>query len=369
MQKQHFPASPLHRRSLLTAGLGALTTLAATAQGADSTGQTGNATMDGKLPLTLACMPSDRTMAFFTREVEIDGVSLSPIAMNEPAAIFRAMVQDRAFGLAEMSLGQCFEQAAANKPPFVALPIFLSRSFRHSFVFINRNSGIRRPEDLAGRRIGVQHHGMSAAVWIRSALRSEFGVDFSRVTWVEGAVNALGHGFKVSGASRGAGLTIQTVTDRTLSDMLADGSIDAMIGAWVPDSFGKSADVVRLFDDSRTAEKRFYARTGIFPIMHALVLRSDLHQTDPGLAARVFDAFNRAKAIAMDHHRSSGALSTMLPWLPQHLEETEQVFGADCWPYGLEANKTTLTAFAEGLLADGAIAKVPALDSVFLPFG
>lgn len=325
--------------------------------------------MDEPLVLSMACLPNDRTLPFFSREVGIDRVRIDPIAMDEPTEIFRAMLRDRAFAIAEMSLGQCFEQAESSTPSFVALPVFLSRSFRHGYIFVNRNSGITEPRQLAGRRIGVQHHGMSAAVWIRIALRTEFGVDFSTVRWVEGAVNRLGSGVNVAGPSRGTNLNIETVQDKTLSDMLATGEIDAMIGAWVPDSFTASAEVARLFPDSRAAERRYFTTSGVFPIMHALVLRSDLHREHPWLADRVFGAFVRAKALMQARHRSSGALSTMLPWLRENLAEVDEVFGgADCWPYGLEANRKTLMAFAQGLKADGAIRRPLALDQIFLPF-
>lgn len=324
---------------------------------------------DPVIPLSLGCMPTDRTYPFFIGEVSIPGFRITPEAMDEPAAIFRRMVQDKAFALSEMSLGQCFEQAAQADPPFVALPVFLSRSFRHSYIFVNRKSGITHPRQLAGRRIGVQHHGMSAAVWIRASLRQEFGVDFSRVHWIEGPVNELGKDQKVSGASRGKGLVIEQVHDRTLSDMLAKGEIDAMIGAWVPASFGVVPDVVRLFPDPRSAEKRFYTATRIFPIMHALVLRSDMHRAYPGLARQVYDAFVSAKQIMHARHHASGALSTMLPWLRENISEVETVFDShDIWPYGLAANRPTLDAFVRGLIEDGALDAAPPLDQVFLPF-
>ncbi|MET8947898.1 ABC transporter substrate-binding protein [Streptomyces sp. NPDC004542] len=317
--------------------------------------------------LSFACAPYDRITPLFLGEAAIEGYRVRPVPMRRPTEIFKGMVEDSAFDVAEMSLSQCFENATLADPPFRAVPVFPSRAFRHGFVFVNRRAGIRRPADLAGRRIGVQHYGMSAAVWIRSALRSGYGVDFSGVTWVEGAVNALGADVKVAGGPPPGGVRVEAVVDSTLSDLLARGEIDAVIGAWVPDSFRWSDDVVRLFPDHRGEERRYFRRTGIFPIMHALAIRSSLVEQRPDLPRLVFDACLHARDIALQQHRSTGALSTMLPWLHDDLDEIDAVFGPDFWSYGLKNNRTVLRHFAEALVAEGALAAVPPLEEVFLP--
>lgn len=315
---------------------------------------------------TFACLPSDRMVPFLTGEVGINGATIDMLLERSPPKLFRAMIRDAAFDIAEMSLGQCFEQAASGQSPFVALPIFPSRMFRHGYIFVNRRRGITEPRHLAGRRIGVQHHGMSAAVWIRHMLRSCHGVNLGGVTWVEGGVNSLDADVKVTGASAGTDLIIEQSADTCLSDLLARGDIDAMIGAWIPDCFGKHDDVARLFPDYRAQEQSYFSQTGIFPIMHALVIRADVHRADPTLARRIFDSCNLAKELMIRDHRSTGALSTMLPWLQSDIEEIDRVFGPDFWPYGLEKNRATLQAFADALQEEQAIARPIPLEDVFI---
>lgn len=317
--------------------------------------------------LSFACAPYDRIVPLFLGEVAVEGAAVRPVPIDRPTEIFRRMLRDGAFDVAEMSLSQCFETATTDRPPFVAVPVFPSRSFRHSFVFVNRRSGIRAPADLAGRRIGVQHYGMSAAVWIRDLLRRDYGVDLSGVTWVEASVNVLGGEVKVADAGPRPGVRVEPVPDRTLSDLLSHGEVDAVIGAWVPDCFGRCDDVVRLFPDPRAEERAYVARTGIFPIMHALVIRSALVAAEPDLPRRVFDACVRSRDLALSRHRSTGALSTMLPWLHDDLAELDAVFGADPWPYGLERNRVVLQRFADDLVLEGALPVAPLLEDVFVP--
>lgn len=318
--------------------------------------------------LTLACAPYDRMVPLLTGEVPIPGVRLRAVPIRRPTEVFSRMINDRAFDVAEMSLSQCFVHDAFRDGTLAALPVFPSRAFRLGFIFVNRHAGITGPRDLAGRRIGVQHYGMSAAVWIRSALRGEYGVDLSGVTWVEGPVNGAGAEVPVSRAGAPAGVVIETVR-QPLSDLLADGRIDALLGAWVPDSFRRSADVVRLFPDSRAEEQRYFRRTGIFPIMHALAIRSELLTADPDLARHLFDACVMARDVAFAQHRSTGALSVMLPWLHDDIDEIDALFGADFWPYGREANRKVLERFAGELVLDRALAEAPPVDEVFVPLG
>lgn len=228
-------------------------------------------------PLTFAVGPYDRVMPLFDGTVA-HGLPLEPRLIATPVELFGRMIAHGEFAIAEMSLTHCFVLQALGQANFVAVPVFPSRMFRHGFIFVHRDAGIRSPRDLEGRRIGVQGHQMTAAVWIRGMLREQHGVSFDGVQWWEGGVNSPGvGGGKVTQLRPRSDLDVRTAPeDTTLSDMLRDGKIDALIGAFIPKSFGHSPQVVRLFPDHVQEERRYFGQTGIFPIMHALVIRRDV---------------------------------------------------------------------------------------------
>jgi len=322
-----------------------------------------------RLTLSFACGPYDRMEALYDRTVTVEGADLVPRIMQRPLDIFSRMLKSNEFDVAEMSLTHCFVLRAAGTARFVTLPVFPSRMFRHGFIFVNRSSGIRTPADLAGRRIGVQGYQMTAAVWIRGHLRSDYGVDLSEVEWFEGGVNTPGVAGGDSTRFRPShNVNIRSIGGDTLSAMLARGVIDALIGADAPDSLG-GGNVVRLFPDFHAVERAYFQERGIFPIMHGLVMREDLYRQHPWLADALFAACNAAKAAAQAGAKYTAALRYMLPWLFDHLAELEQVFGADPWPYGLEANRKTLEAFARFLADDGFVATPPRLEDTFVPVG
>jgi 4,5-dihydroxyphthalate decarboxylase len=321
-----------------------------------------------RLTLSFACGPYDRMEALYNGTVVAEGVDLVPKIIQRPLDIFSRMLKSDEFDVAEMSLTHCFVLRAKNTARFVTLPIFPSRMFRHGFIFVNRKSGIRTPAELAGRRIGVQGYQMTAAVWIRGHLRSDYEVNLDGVEWFEGGVNIPG----VAGGDATSFRPLQPLKirsigmDDTLSAMLARGDIDALFGADVPDSLG-SGDVVRLFSDFHAVERAYYQRTAIFPIMHALVIRQELYHRHPWLGGALLRACNAAKAAAQAGAKYTASLRFMLPWLLDHLTELEEVFGPDPWPYGLDANRKTLESFARFLADDGFLGKPPLLEDTFIP--
>jgi 4,5-dihydroxyphthalate decarboxylase len=317
----------------------------------------------------MACGPYDRMNAIYTGAVQIEGADLTAIPIDQPMEIFSRMLKNNEFDISEMSLTHCFTLRAAGKANFVSLPIFPSRMFRHGFIFINKNAGIAAPKDLAGKRIGVQGYQMTAAVWIRGILRADCGVSFEDVSWFEGGVNERG---VVGGAATSMRpnqkLDIQHIgNSRTLSDMLAAGEIDALIGAIAPASLYSSNNVTRLFPDYHQVERAFFARTGIFPAMHALVMREELYRKNRWLATSVYKACEEAKRLSLAQTRFTGALRFMLPWLPEALEEIDEVFGGDPWRYGIKDNVKTLDAFNQALVADQFLSAPMSLDEVFVP--
>lgn len=320
--------------------------------------------------ITLACGPYDRIQPLATGEVGLPGFRLDVQQIPAPMVIFSRMLREGSFDLSEMSLTHCYLLHGRGKGNFLPLPVFPSRMFRHGYIYVNGNAGIRSPEDLAGKRIGVQGFQMTAAVWIRTLLRNEYGVDLDGVRWVEGGVNEPG----VAGGDTTAMLPekqldiINIGTEGTLSEMLEEGAIDALIGAVTPRSLKEGNNVRRLFPEFHREEADYYRRTGIFPIMHALVIRNDSHAAHPTLAAAAVKAMEESKAVAQNRMRQTAALSYMLPWLPEAMEELDNLFGGDFWPYGLEANQKALEAFGRALVEDGYTSEPIPIDRVFPPF-
>jgi 4,5-dihydroxyphthalate decarboxylase len=323
--------------------------------------------MNGTIPVRFACGLYDRMLPLFTGQVRPEGVDLDFQVMDDPRAIFDRMSGGQEFDCAELSASEFITQVAAGDCPFVALPVFPSRMFRHGMISVNRRAGISGPKDLAGKRIGVPLYTMTAAVFIRGLLESDYGVDLSGVTWVQGAINRAGsHGNPtVRPMHRPARIEINT-SGRTLSDLIAAGEIDAIIGTSLPDALRTDPDVQRLFPDFRRLEQDYYRRTKIFPIMHLVALRRELHEAHPGLAGSLYQAFNASKAAALAQMRYTGALRYMLPWMVAEIEDNDGIFGADPWPYGVGPNRPTLEALMSYMVAQGLIARPIDVDKLFV---
>jgi 4,5-dihydroxyphthalate decarboxylase len=227
---------------------------------------------------------------------------------------------------------------------------------------------VRAPKDLAGKRIGLQLYTQTAAVFMRGLLAEDYGVDFSGVHWVEGSINqATRHGQPtVLPLLRPVSITAND-TGRSLSDLIAAGEIDAILGTSLPVSIKTSPDVVRLFPDFREREKDYFRRTRVFPIMHTVAIRRDVYAAHPFVAQSLYDAFRAAKEHALGKMRYLGALRYMLPWLMADVDEIDEVFGGDPWPYGIEPNRPTLEAAIRYLHDQGMIAAPLAVEDVFEP--
>jgi 4,5-dihydroxyphthalate decarboxylase len=323
--------------------------------------------MSRNLALTFACGAYDRIIPLITGEVRAEGIDLTFTAMDDPRKIFDIMTSDRAFDVAEMSMSEYISRFVANDCPFVALPVFPSRVFRHSMITINRRS-IERPADFTGKRVGVPLYTMTAAIFIRALLEHDYDVDLSGVHWVQGAINdAAGHGNpKVMPLLRAVDIEVNR-SGRSLSDLLAAREIDAIIGTSMPDSFATSADVERLFPQFREVEKDYYRRTKIFPIMHVVVIRRELYEQHPFIGQSLYSAFEAAKAEAWKRMQRVGTLAYMLPWMIDDLREIADVFGGDPWPYGIEPNRPTLEALIQYMQEQGIIARIVQPESLFLP--
>ena len=320
-----------------------------------------------KLSMTFACGLYDRMISLRTGEVQPEGIDLNFINVDNPRELFDRMVGKLEFDASEMSSSEYVSRFAAGDCPFVALPVFPSRVFRHGFIAVD-NGVIRSPKDLEGKRIGVQLYTMTAAIWIRGLLQHQYGVDLSTIQWVEGAMETpTRHGSPTVLPPLRPVSIVPNNSGKSLSRLLEDGEIAATIGADLPSAYGKNPNVQRLFPDFRTTEKEYYRSTGIFPIMHLIVLRRDFHEKYPFAATSLYQAFCASKALAFKKMRYLGTLRYMLPWLPADIEEIDALFGGDCWPYGVEPNRPTLEAIVGYMAEQGLIAAPIPIEKLFVP--
>lgn len=319
------------------------------------------------LKLTFACGPYDRMDALRTGEVQIPGVELDVVTIQSPRELFDKVSGGADFHLAEMSVSEFVSETCAGQSHHVALPVFPSKVFRHGFITINTQAGVKEPRDLAGRRIGVPLYTQTAAIWVRGMLEDDYGVDLSEVCWVQGAVEQPGSHGDPSPPPLLKPVQIENNrSDRSLAELLSSGDIDALIGARLPPALGQDPRLARLFPDFRQREKDYYRRTGIHPIMHLVVLKKELHEAHPWLAPRLYAAFEAAKKKAWAELSFSGAQKTMLPWLYADVAEALDVFGADPWPYGVDVNRKTLETLLDYMHRQHFIAHKPALEEIFV---
>jgi 4,5-dihydroxyphthalate decarboxylase len=318
------------------------------------------------VPLTFACGLYDRMLPLYTGEVKVEGADLNFQVEDNPRIIFDNMAARQAYDVSEFSSSEYISRFVAGQCPFVALPVFASRVFRHSFIFVNRKH-VKTPKDLAGKRIGVPVYTMTAAIFIRGLLNDEFGIDFSKCEWVEGDINsAKAHGNPTILPTVKKLAIAPNRSGKSLSQLLEEGELQAIIGTGIPDAFGRNPDIVRVYPDYRAAEMEYYQRTKIFPIMHLVVIKRDVHEKNPGIARNLYNAFTKAKDAEFRKLRYRGTLRAMLPWMHAEIDDIDRVFGGDPWPYGVEPNRPTLDALVRYLADQGVIAKAPRVDDLFV---
>ncbi|MEE2954620.1 MAG: ABC transporter substrate-binding protein [Pseudomonadota bacterium] len=323
------------------------------------------------LKLSIATGPYDRIAALRYGEIKPENITLDYHAQVPVHGIFVEMAEREAWDASEMSLALYITKRArmfngGEEFPFVAIPVFPSRVFRHGNIFINKNTGIKTPKDLEGKRIGIQEYRQSAGIWVRGILRDEFKVDTDTIQWVEGGVNEPRAPTSSDIRPNQAVDLVPLHKSNTLSEALVEGEIDAIIAARQPTCLHDCKDVGRLISNYREEERIFFNKTGIFPIMHTLVIREAIWKKHPWVSSSLFCAFEASKAKAAEMMAYSGAMVYMTPWLFDDLEEMNSVFGGDPWPYGLEANRHHLGTFLRYLVEEGFLPKKPNLEKLFL---
>jgi 4,5-dihydroxyphthalate decarboxylase len=320
------------------------------------------------LRLSFACALYDRMQPLYTGEVQPAGIDLNFIPIEEPRPIFDRMSGGQEFDVAEYSSSEFVQRFANKQCPFVAIPVFPSRAFRHGFIAINRKSGITKPKDIEGKRVGVPLYTMTAAIFIRGLLQHEFGVDFEKIHWVQGAVNHAGSHGKPTVLPLLKHMPIEVdPSGRSLSDLIEARVVDATLGTSLPESIRTNPDVTRLFPNYVEMERDYYKRTGIYPIMHLVAIKKDIYERYPFVASSLYDAFIESKKIALKHMFNLRALRYMTPFLMRDIDEIHEIFNGDPWPYGVEKNRKTLEALVTYLVDQHLIAAPVKVDDLFVP--
>jgi len=319
------------------------------------------------LRLSFGCWDYYRTRALMDGSVKPDGIDLTYLNMPVEETFFR-MLRNREFDLAEMSLSSYTVSMQKPERPFVAIPVFPSRFFRHSCIYVHAGSGIKSPKDLIGKRIGVPEYQMTAPVWIRGILSDHYGVPVDSVTYMSGGEEEPNRDEKLK---LDLPLNIKLVPigpTQTLSRMLHTGEIDALYTARMPSSFLKGdGQVVRLFPDYQAVELAYYRQTRIFPIMHTVAIRREVYEANRWIAQSLTKAFMAAQKITYASLRETAALKAMLPWLNGHVEETIREMGEDYWPYGLGPNVDTLRTFLRYHHEQGLSKRLVSPEELFAP--
>lgn len=320
-----------------------------------------------RLSLTFGCWNYDRMRAIADGRVAVDGIDLNFLDMPVEETFFR-MLRHREFDVAEMSLSSYTVSLFREPRNFVAIPVFPSRMFRHSSIYVNAAAGIRTPGDLVGKRIGCPEYQMTAPVWIRGILSDHHGVPVDGVTYVTGGEESPGRSEKLK-LDLPPSIKVERIgPTQTLARMLAEGEIDALYTARAPSSFKvRDGRVQRLFPDFKPVERDYYRRTGIFPIMHVIAIRRDVYEAHRWVAQSLLKALAAAQAIVYEDFRETAALKTMLPWLIEHVEEAEALMGADFWPYGFERNRAALDTFLRYSFEQGLSRRKLEPEDLFAP--
>jgi 4,5-dihydroxyphthalate decarboxylase len=303
------------------------------------------------LALTLAINPYDHV-----RDLRPQGIDLLVLDLPIEEIFFR-FTKFREWDTSEMSFGKVVSLMSEERPDLIAIPVFPSRVFRHSAIYIGRNSSIKKPKDLEGKRVGIPEWAQTAGIYVRGILQHEYGVDLAAIDWRQAGVREHGRAEKVE-LKLPKGVKIVAMPERSLSEMLATGDLDAVISARDPGG-------ERLFADYQEIEAQYFRKTRIFPIMHVLVLRKPVYERDRWIAMNLLKAFEEAKRRSLQRIAEIGVSHVPVPWIAEHVRRWRGLAGEDFWPYGVEPNRPTLEAFLQYSFEQGVAKKRLALEDLF----
>lgn len=322
-------------------------------------------TRDGttQVHLTLGIADYDHVRDLVHGVVKPDGIALTSLVL-EVEEIFHRSIKHLEFDVSECSFAKYIALTAQGDSSFVGIPVFPSRVFRHSAIYVRADRNIKTAKDLEGKTVGVPEWAQTAGIYARGFLAEGYGVDLTKIKWLQAGVNNAGRAEKVK-FELPKGLTCEPRPNESLSSMLESGELDAAITARVPDAFAHGKGVVRLFPDYRPEEAKVHQQTGVFPIMHVIVMRRAAFERHPWMAMNLLKAFEAAKERSIERVRDLTASRFPLPWGSTLANEFDEAFGADPFPYGLEANRHTLTAFCRYAHTQGITARLLTPDELF----
>ena len=323
--------------------------------------------MTTKLRLSIAIGDYDRNRPLIDGTVPIDGVE--PIVMTlSPEEIFFRAMRHEAFDVCELSLSSFVLRTARGDCPYVGIPAFVSRAFRHTSIIVRSDRGIRTPQDLKGRRVGTPEWQLTANVWTRALLEEDYGVKPSDIRWLRGGLEEPGRLEKLAVALP-AGVVLDDIgPEQTLNAMLQAGEIDAFIGPRAPSAFCPSNKTLCwLFEDPTQEAMNYFRRTRIFPIMHLVGVRRSIVERQPWLPMALLKAFERSKRLALQSLADTSATKVALPFVEEQLRRAHSLMGEDFWPYGLPANRHVLEAFLKHHHAQGISSRVVGVEELFHP--
>ena len=304
-----------------------------------------------KLPISLAISPYEHT-----RDLRPEGIELNLLELPIEEIFYR-FTHFREWQASEMSFGKVISLMSQPRPQIICIPVFLSRVFRHSAIYVR--AGIRSPKDLEGKRVGIPEWAQTAGIYVRGMLQHEYGVDLARIQWFQAGVREPGRVEKVK-LSLPPGVSIQAMPERTLADLLQKGELDAVMSA-------REVPGTRLFENYQEVEKTYYRKTRIFPIMHVLAIKRDAYERDRWIAMNLFKAFEEAKNRSLARVSEFGLSHLPMPWVPDHVRHWRELAGADFWPYGIEPNRATLEAFLQYGFEQGVATRRLKVEELFAP--
>ena len=296
------------------------------------------------LPLTLACWDYDRTRPLIDGLVKPKGIDLK-VEVLRPRQMFPRMLENQEFHASELSLASYASLIGREECPFVAIPVALSKFFRHSGIYVRKGAGIRSPQDLKGKRVGTTQYSSTAVTFMRGMLKDEYGIEARDMHWFMGGLTKPTEAPLIP-LDLPPEIRLDFVPEGdTLERMMVEERLDALLSIYIPKLFADEwVGIERLFPDFKATEKDYYKRTGIFPIMHTIALRQDVVREHPWVPASLYQAFCESRDIALEGLWDTDALRLGLPWLIDHVEEAWRVFGKDFWAYGMKANRPALEA-------------------------
>jgi 4,5-dihydroxyphthalate decarboxylase len=317
-----------------------------------------------KLSLTMAIPDYDHVRDLVSGRVQAEGIDLTPLVYPVEEIFYRFIVY-KEFDVAEISFAKYSSLISQGNEDFIALPVFPSRVFRHSSLYVRKDGPIKTIADVKGRKVGIPEWAQTAAVYSRGFLQDQYGIKLSAIDWVQAGVNQPGRIEKVD-LKLPEGVRITRIADKSLNEMLLSGEIDAMLVARAPDAFVKGDPRIRrLFEDFVDVETDYYRKTGIFPIMHAVALKRDVVDKHPWVARNLFTAFEEAKRRSIERVLEATVSLFPIPWYFEHARRGMELFGKDYFPYGIEENRRTLEAFLKWAHEQGVCKRHVAVDELF----